>query len=116
MTRIEMNDYLEFWTADEVCECLSLQRHMPNGISRESTDRKLWGFVTASTGIGPDMFPVNLQKNRTPIGGDGSNGTVETPCGRLSAANDDKAPHWWDLLEDYEKIAINKAIKDCYCE
>ena len=99
--KIEMDDYLEFWTADEVCECLSFQKHMPEGINRESTDRKLWSFVAEAN-------------NPTPLGGDGSDGTVETPCGRLNPDNDDKAPHWWGNLEDYEKIAINKAIKEYY--
>jgi hypothetical protein len=44
------------------------------------------------------------------MGGDGSNGTVEDPSGRLDADNDDKAPHWWGQLEPVEQTAIAKAF------
>lgn len=93
---------LEYWTADEVAECLNYQRHLPEDYGDWITlDRKLWGFVTSAS-------------NPTPIGGDGSNGTVEYPCGRMSLDNDDKARHWWDKLEPVEQQAIAAAAKDMY--
>ena len=75
---------LETWTADEVAECLDVGDDIYNG---------LWNIVSEA-------------ENPTPLGGDGSNGTVETPDGRLSADNDDKTPHWWGKFdkEDQERI------------
>ena len=76
---------LKYWTADEVAECLS--------------------------GIGPDLYRklweiLNEAENPTPLGGDGSNGTVETPDGRLELDNDDKAGHWWAKLTQAEQTTI----------
>ena len=87
-TTIEMPDGLTYWTADEVAECLS--------------------------GIGPALYGklwdiLNAAKNPTPLGGDGSNGTVETPDGRLDEDNDDKAPHWWAKLTPAEQTTIRDA-------
>ena len=76
---------LETWTADEVAECL-------DGIGVDLY-RKLWGILDEA-------------KNPTPLGGDGSNGTVETPDGRLDNNNDDKAAHWWGKLTDEEQGVI----------
>ena len=87
-TTIQMPDGLTYWTADEVAECLS--------------------------GIGPTLYSklwdiLNAAENPTPLGGDGSNGTVETPDGRLDEDNDDKAPHWWGSLTVAEQSAIASA-------
>jgi hypothetical protein len=76
---------LKYWTADEVAECLS-------GIGPDLY-RKLWDILSDA-------------KNPTPPGGDGSNGTVETPDGRLDFDNDDKAPHWWGKLTGAEQATI----------
>ena len=78
-------DGLIYWTADEVAECLS--------------------------GIGPDLYRrlweiLSEAKNATPLGGDGSNGTVETPGERLDEDNDDKAPYWWGKLTASEQATI----------
>lgn len=81
---IKMPAKLELWTADEVAECLD---GVPMGLYR-----KLWTIVSEA-------------KNPTPLGGDGSNGTVETPDGRLSPDNDDK--NWWGKLsEEHQKILV----------
>lgn len=93
---MEMPAGLKYWTADEVAECLDYQK----GLTRPEADalyRKLWGFLSEA-------------ENPTPIGGDGSEGTVETPDGRLSLDNDDKAGHWWSRLNDRERAAIAAAL------
>ena len=89
-------EVIELWTADEVAECLSYQAFLEPAQSR-SLDSKLWGFVS-------DSFP-------TPLGGDGTNGTVEYPEERLSSKNTDKVPHWWGRLEEYEQKALQQAVE-----
>jgi hypothetical protein len=85
---MSMPEGLKYWTADEVAECLS-------GIGPDLY-RKLWDILSAA-------------KNPTPLGGDGSNGTVETPDGRLDLGNDDKAGHWWAKLTPAEQVTIRDA-------
>jgi hypothetical protein len=85
---MNMPEGLKYWTADEVAECLS-------GIGPALYSR-LWDILSAA-------------KNPTPLGGDGSNGTVETPDGRLDLDNDDKAPHWWGELTPAEQTTIATA-------
>lgn len=58
-----MNPGLAHWTADEIAECLPIS---------DNLSRKLWQFLKDA-------------KNPTPLGGDGSNGTVEEPAGRLDS-------------------------------
>jgi hypothetical protein len=90
---------LEFWTADEVAECVEYQEHLPEEYGDwQQLDWKLDSFQEGA-------------KNPTPLGGDGTNGTVETPCGRFSSANDDKAPHWWGKLTTTEQAAIVAALR-----
>ena len=84
---------LEYWTADEVAECL-------DGVGRDLS-AKLWGFLSEA-------------KNPTPLGGDGSNGTVEEPAGRLDLDNDDKAGHWWGRLSTEEQATIAAAYEKDY--
>ncbi len=89
----KMNEGLEFWTADEVAECLNVS----NALSV-----KLWDILSES-------------KNPTPQGGDGSldsrgRPTVEEPSGQWDSDNDDKAPHWWNKLTDVEQVEINDAF------
>ena len=76
-----MHPELEYWTADEVAECL--------GISRE-LQRKLWGIL-------------NDCENPTISG--------ETPDTRLDLDNDDKAGHWWSSLTADEQNEINNAYE-----
>ena len=96
-----MPDGLEYWTADEVANCFSYQDYLPADYDWKQLDNKLMGFVYAA-------------KNATPLGGDGSNGTVETPDGRLDLDNDDKAAHWWGKLTGVEANAIAQAYAEEY--
>ena len=89
---MEMPAGLECWTADEVAESIDYWTHLTRE-EAEMLHGKLWGFLAEA-------------KNATPLGGDGSDGTVETPDGRLSLKNDDKAGHWWARLNDRERAAI----------
>jgi len=92
-----MPDGLKTWTVDEVSECLSYGPHLPEGYGGWTVlSTKLWAFLAEA-------------KNRTPMGGDGSNGTVETPDGRDSLENDDKMGSWWHKLDECEQAAISKA-------
>jgi len=89
---------LEFWTADEVAECLSCHRHLPADYGNpDKLYTRLWNIKCGAT-------------NPTPLGGDGDNGTVEEPAGRLDLNNDDKATHWWGRLEAVEQTAIAAAF------
>ena len=88
MTTVKMPEALEYWTADEVAECLNLPHDLYV---------KLWRFLGEAT-------------NRTPLGGDGSDGSVETPDLRLGLDNDDKAPHWWGKLSTDEQQTIATAF------
>lgn len=88
---IKMPEGLEYWTADEVAECLYPSKEIC---------AKLWSFLDDA-------------KNPTPQGGDGSNGTVETPDMRLDLDNDDKAAHWWGrLTEDEQKLVLKAYLKE----
>jgi hypothetical protein len=86
-----MNPALEYWTADEVAECLPLRDDDLYG--------KLWKIL-------------NDAANPTPSGGDGSDGTVEFPDARYSLDNDDKAGHWWSKLTGDEQAKINSAYEE----
>ena len=94
----KMPEGLDYWTADEVAECLSYQKFLPESYGDwNELDAKLWRIVENAS-------------NPTPLGGDGTDGTVETPCGRLDPDNDDKAPHWWATLTPIEQAAIAAAF------
>lgn len=90
---MEMHQGLEYWTADEVAECVTPIPRI-DGIYE-----KLWGFLSEAS-------------NPTPAGGDGTNGTVEEPASRLDSSNDDKAPHWWAKLTNEEQTAINAGYEE----
>lgn len=103
MTNIEMPDGLTYYTADEIAETLSFD-DVPDAFNDpDSLYAKLWGFV-------------NDAQNPTPIGGDGSNGTVETPGERYDEDNDDKTPHFWGKLTEVEQTAIASAYLAEYPE
>ena len=96
----QVPEWIERWTADEVAECVSYQPHLTKPEADELYV-KLWGFLENAN-------------NRTPQGGDGTNGTVEEPAARLGLDNDDKGGHWWHLLETKEQDAIVKGhASDC---
>ncbi len=90
-----MPDYLTYQTADEVAECTDYHAHLP-----KARADALYGFLWST---------LASAKNPTPLGGDGSDGTVETPDGRLDPDNDDKAPHWWARLDADWQLALIKA-------
>jgi len=85
-----MPDGLQYWTLDEVAECL------PVG---DELYRKLWKLLDDCTTI-------------TPIGGDGSNGTVEYPDARLGITEDDKARQWWNKITPDEQAKVCKAWEE----
>jgi hypothetical protein len=76
---------LEYWTADEVAECLT------NGGDLYT---KLYEFKNNAT-------------NPTPV-------WSQYPEDRLSLENDDKAVHWWHLLTEQEQQSIIKELNDAY--
>jgi len=84
--RFPCPDWAAGWTVDEVAECLG-------GLGAELPG-KLWGFL--------QDVP---QAKRTPLGGDGTDGTVETPDGRLGAFGD-KLDANWDRLDFMEQALI----------
>jgi len=96
----EMPRQLEFWTADEVAECLGYWKFLGDDEGNKLYT-KLWNFLRSAA-------------NPTPLGGDGTNGTVEYPCGRWSLDNDDKAGHWWDRLTEREQAAISQSLEEHY--
>ena len=81
----KMPEGLEYWTLDEVAECLP-------GIG-DSLYRKLWSLLEDC-------------ETTTPIGGDGTNGTVEYPDARHGTTEDDKASQWWPKLTAAEQARI----------
>ena len=87
---------IALWTADEVAEVL-YPYALPEGEAKVLLNR-LWEFVGDA-------------KNPTPLGGDGTNGTVETPDGRMDPSNDDKAWAWWSKLTDKQRSGISRAIE-----
>lgn len=96
-TTTTMPKGLQYWTADEVAECLEYDRYLDKQAS-DALYARLWNFLSEA-------------ENPTPPGGDGSEGTVEYPCGRQGLANDDKTHHWWGRLTDAERGAISQAYE-----
>jgi hypothetical protein len=76
---------LKYWSADEVAECL-------DGIS-SNLYRKLWQIETDNP-------------NSKPLGGDGSNGTVEEPV-----ISSEYGQHWWDQLTEEEQKVIADGLR-----
>ena len=101
MTAIPLPSGLAHWTADTAAECLSYRPHLPESYEGGwmALYGRLWSFLADA-------------ENPTPLGGDGSDGTVETPDGRLDPRNDDKAPHWWGRLNLVEQRALAAAYAD----
>ena len=89
---------LEFMTADTVAECLDYHKHLTKeeGVALY---RKLYTFLSEAS-------------NPTPQGGDGSNGTVETPEDRYDPGWNDKAENWWHKLNETEQRALTLAAEE----
>jgi len=88
---------LQYWTADEVAECLGYHQHLTEQ-EADNLYSLLWQLVDDAT-------------NPTPLGGDGTDGTVECPGDRLSLKNDDKTGHWWKKLDADQQRAIVAAYE-----
>lgn len=94
---VKMNKGLTHYTADEVAETIPYDEFLPDRQTANDLYVKLWGIV-------------NEAENPTPQGGDGTNGTIETPDGRFGNF-DDQTPYWWGKLTDDEQVAINKGYE-----
>ena len=81
---MEIPKGLEYWTADEIAECL--------GVSL-ATGSRLWSFLDSG--------------NDKPLGGDGSNGTTEIPIHDHRYGNQPEA--FWTKLTAAEQEEITKA-------
>lgn len=89
--QVSCPDGLEYWTADQIAECLS-------GISHDTYVR-LWQIVS------------ECEKNGTamPLGGDGSNRTTELPIVADSYGNQ---PHtFWTALTPAQQQEIASAYE-----
>lgn len=83
-------DWADMWTLDEVAECLDVSGELSG---------KLWSML--------EKIP---EGDRTPMGGDGTGGTVEYPDARWNPEDSDKLHHHWDSLSESEQ----KEIVDAY--
>ena len=99
VTKIKMPSIFKYWTVDEVAECVDYHSHLDTKEKSDALYRKLWEFLEQS-------------ENKTPLGGDGSNGTVEEPYERMSAKFGDKITHWWDKLSTEEQEALAKGAEE----
>jgi len=84
--RFPCPDWAADWTLDEVAECL-------DGIDNAFRD-KLW-----------EMMAEVPKDARTPQGGDGTDGTVETPDGRQGSFGDKLDAHW-DALDFWNQALL----------
>jgi hypothetical protein len=84
---IEIPEGLEYWTADEIAECLS-------GVSN-ATGQRLWDIQS------------ECDETAKPRGGDGSNGTTEIPIVDYSYGDQPRA--FWKLLTPEQQKEIAKA-------
>jgi hypothetical protein len=92
-------EWSTYWTADEMAECLP---YFPD-------DRVQRGKLCAT------LYDIlNRCTNKTPAGGDGSDGTVDHPDGRRDLKNDDKPGHWWHTLSDSDATELTAAYQREY--
>lgn len=106
-------EWTKSWTLDEAAECLSFETTLEILVGRDEGRKqgrelygKLWGLHNQAA-----------KENMAPRGGDGSNGTAETPSERLEAvsggSSDQLAKHWQELTER-EQVALDLAHKKEY--
>jgi len=93
-------EWVQYYSADTIAECFSYQKYLTKEEGR-ALYKKLWDILSESVDEGKS----------TPLGGDGSNGTVETPGEQMSLEYTDKAHHWWGRLNEREQEAITRAYK-----
>lgn len=89
---MKMPDGLEFWTPDEVAECLAVST---------ATYRRLWEVLADLEWAGKAV----------PLGGDGSDGTIETPP-EPDAYPEGKMGAVWRQLTEAERTEIAEAFKE----
>ena len=87
-------EWSEWFSLDAVAECLSYQKFLPVNYTGDLYS-KLWRLQHAA-------------KNPSPIGGDGTGGTTETPDGRIGNYDDSLSSVWKDLT-GAERFALNCA-------
>ena len=97
-------EWTEYWTLTEAAECLPYHQ----------TFEVLVGYDEGSN-QGDQLYSQLWQwhgeaaeETRTPHGGDCSNGTVETPDGRLQKGSDQLASHW-SRLTDIQQRALHES-------
>lgn len=90
---MKMNEGLEFWTPDEAAECLSVG---------DALYTRLWNLL--------EEMP---EKDRKPLGGDGTNGTVEYPPEPGSYVKGSVKGIWGKLTEA-EQAELNAAYEKAY--
>lgn len=91
--KLPVPDWAEFWTLDEVINCLNVGEGVCFRLG------ELFGNVP--------------EDDRTPLGGDGTDGTVETPDGRMGDFAD-KLSRCWDGLSAWDQLTIVNAWKHDY--
>lgn len=91
---MKMNEAFKVWTPDEAAECLS-------GVS-PSLYARLWELL--------DGIP---EGDRKPLGGDGTNGTVEYPPEPDSYPKGTVAAIWRHLTEE-QRAELNAAYEKTY--
>ena len=92
---MDIPEWLEYWSVDQIAECLSYDD--PDG----SLYARLWNFL----GEGDDV---------TPVGGDGSDGTAETPDACFGDDHSDSPVRLWPLLTDAHRNALSVAYAKAY--
>ena len=85
-------EWAEFWTLDQAAECLECG---------DSVTRKLYSILAKVR-----------DEDRTPQGGDGSNGTVEEPV--IDSGFQDNLHHHWDKLTAWEQQILLLAYEADY--
>jgi|6_EtaG_2_1085325.scaffolds.fasta_scaffold61526_1 hypothetical protein len=88
MSKVVMPAGLAHVTVDTVAECLPYEDD-----DNMTLYKKLWRLLAEAS-------------RPTPQGGDGSNGTVETPGDQLDSRNNDTMGHLWGSLTPAEQLNI----------
>ena len=88
----KIHDGLKHWTPDEVAECL-------DGVSMPTYGR-LWELTSELEKAGKAV----------PIGGDGSDGTIECPP-EPDAYTSGKMPAIWNKLTEEQQVELNNCMQ-----
>lgn len=91
---------VEHLSADTIAETVGYHEFLTES-EAETLYVKLWNI----------LGDAEEARNATPLGGDGSDGTVEYPDARWGTSEDDKPGQFWDKLTEREQNAILRAIK-----